>query len=277
MLNSKNNSNQSSRTESLVKTLQDARKAFEKWQDHKTEALIEMEAISYDIQIIEEEKNRAVELADGIKAEMKNQQWAYQNHVETITDQMQLLKFQNEELQGQLQTALDEIHRQQRENESLKDQQKKIEAGHSTVVAQAKSELEIKISEIQHQYRNQVEAMTNKMDHVHAQKAEVENKARKLEQDLQVIRTQMLNALRVGEALAATSGAAVSASVAPTANQPYSPSVITANESPANENTNSRKRASPAFQDAEIERLKNEPRPVFQANSVEEYLKRLGY
>ena len=276
MLNSKNQSNKVERINGLVKTINEARKALEKWQDHKTEALIEMESLSYDIQIVEEEKARAFEQMENMKAEMKNQQWAYQNHVETLTDQMQMIKFQNEELQGQLQSALDEIHRQQREIEGHKEEQKKIEAGQSTLVAKAKSELEVKISDLQHQHRHQLESMTNKLDSIHAQKSEVESKARKLEADLQVIRTQMLNALRVGEALAASVAMPIPAPPAGA----ESAAVSTASSGTV---TSKPKRIPSAFQDDEPMPIANtttsnsKERPVFQANSVVEYLKRLGY
>jgi hypothetical protein len=205
MLNLKTN-----RLDELLGTITEARKSLQNWQDQRTEALIQLDALSYDIRQIEEEKNRSAELITALKAEIEDRAKVYQSHVESITDQMQLLKVEKEDVSNSLNEAIERLQKQLDESELQRNRQRESEAEIVATwekrLAEQKADFEVRYAEQQHRHREQVEGLNTeintlleKIEILKSQAAETEMRADRNDRDLQVFRSQMMNLLRVSE------------------------------------------------------------------------------
>ncbi len=195
----------------IAGAIEGARKAIQNWEDKRTEALIDLDALSYDIRLLEDEKVRAIEVSEQYKSQFKNQERIYQAHVESFSDQLQEAKIENETLRSDLRDAKTEIETARNELQNQIQIQKSFELQQGNIIAQARAELEIQLSDLQYKYENQMQEMTLRLQSTYNQKSEAEVKAKKLEHDLQAIRRQMMSALNTGDVV--TNSAVVAASI----------------------------------------------------------------
>lgn len=205
MLNLKTN-----RLDELLGTITEARKSLQDWQDKRTEALIQLDALSYDIRQIEEEKNRSAELIAALKNEIEDRAKVYASHVESITDQMQLLKVEKEEMAISLNEAIDRLQKQLDESELQRNRQRESEAEIVSTwelrLAEQRSDFEVRYAEQHNRHRDQVESLNleinsllEKIEVLKAQVAEAEIRGDRNDRELQVFRSQMMNLLKISE------------------------------------------------------------------------------
>jgi chromosome segregation ATPase len=184
-----------SRLNDLIDSISEARRSLEEWQNQKTEALIRLDSFSYDIQKIEEERNRMAEGLEGAKRESENESRIYQGQIAELTDQLQMLKFELEGMKGQctekdlsIDALKKEIGNQDRVKEQLIAQNTKNLAELEALFEKRQEELRIQEKKIQENLGAQLSEMTQR-------KVEAETKIERLERDLGNIRTQMLGIL----------------------------------------------------------------------------------
>jgi len=253
MLNSSNMTDQNRtddlRINDLMNTITEARKSLQNWQDQKTEALIKLDALSYDIRVIGEEKDRAQEAVETLKKEMENEVRVYQGHVDHLTDQVQLLQIEREGLQNQLNQALAENQDYRKEIIRLKTYEQELQEELKTGIAAIQQETEARLSSLfEKRYQDELQQLRDRIQNLNEQNFELLNRrnesderANRLDRELDGIRSHMMSVLRVADG-AVTSREPVS--------EPKSEPKIDARKLRA----------------VEIE-----------SGSVDEYLKRLGY
>ena len=235
------------RIDDLMSAITQARKSLQNWQDQKTEALIKLDALSYDIRMISEEKDRANESAAQTKKEMENEVRIYQNHVDNLSDQVQLLQIEREGLQNQLNQALQENQNQLKELARLKTSEQKLQSDLKNGIAAMQVETEARLSaKYEELYQGEIDRLKKQLQELNDQnralmseRSDAEERSARFERELDGIRSHMMSVLRVAE----------KKETAP------------AESHPAPEKIDARK-----LRAVEIE-----------SGSVDEYLKRLGY
>ena len=199
------------RLDDLLSTITEARKSLQDWQDKRTEALIQLDALSYDIRQIEEEKSRSADLITALKNEIEDRAKVYQSHVESVTDQMQMLKVEKEDAELKLNEAIQRLQKQLDESELARNRQAEREAeiisDWDRRLNEQKTDYEIRFADQHNRHRQQVEdlnleinTLLEKIETLKAQVAEAEIRGDRNDRELQVIRSQMMNVLKVSEA-----------------------------------------------------------------------------
>ena len=245
------NSTHTNRLNDISSSIEGARKAIQLWEDKRTEAMIDLDALAYDIRMLEEEKNKAYEIANQYKAQLKNQEKLYRTQVEAFSDQLQEAKLEIEKLRDAVRDANTENALIQNELQNQIQMHKNFEAEQVNVIANAKAELEIELSDLKYQYQNKTQEITEQLQAAFYQKSEAQEKVDHLEQELQSIRSQMMSALKVND---------VPTSKAANANLQSSPMLMKKSEVSSGSNIN--------IPDAVIAQ---------KTEKLEDYLKRLGY
>ena len=197
MLNSKS----TNRLDDLIQNIAQARKSLAEWESQKTEALIQFDSLTYDLRILDDEKNKIAETNDRLRLELQDQTKIYHSHVENLSDQVQMLKIEKDEVQQELAQAKTQIQNLHEEMESRRLAFARLEIEQRTKVAEARTEVEMRMAE-----------ETLKL------RTEAERRAMNFEKELNAIRGQMLNALRPKAPfprVASQSAAAVEATAAP--------------------------------------------------------------
>jgi len=215
------NTNQN-RISDLMNTITEARKSLQNWQDQKTEALIKLDALSYDIRVIGEEKDRAKEAAETLRKEMENEVRVYQGHVDHLTDQIQLLQIEREGLENQLNEALAENQDSRKEILRLKAYEQELQEELKTGIAAIQQETEARLSaQFEKRYQDELQQLRDRIQNLNEQNFELLNRrnesderANRLDRELDGIRSHMMSVLRVADG-AVTSREAVSAEPKP--------------------------------------------------------------
>jgi hypothetical protein len=114
-------SNAATKMGDLLQSITEARKSITHWQDQKTSALIQLDSLTYDVKAIDAEKRALAEYRIKIDAQMTDQTRAYRAAVAMLTDDVQLLHLENDELKNQLLTLTTNF---QQESEALRAQLK---------------------------------------------------------------------------------------------------------------------------------------------------------
>ena len=195
MLSSKiQNKNQSqAKIDDLLQVISQARQSLQQWQDKRTEAMISLDALSYDIVIIEDEKNRTRELNEQLREEIKKQGAIYQAHVEAITEQMQLLRLEKEEAEKSTNAHI------QAANETLAIQQQ-MEADFTRRSIDMKNEYEARFSSLEQHYQAQISQLNSQIDQLVLNKRHADQKEVQMERELQAIRAQILSVFQIAGA-----------------------------------------------------------------------------
>ena len=198
------------KVDDLLTTITEARKSLEQWQDRKADALIQLDALSYDIRVIEEEKNRTRDLIADLKNELKNQAGMFQAHIDVMTDEMQLLKIEREDLLKQLEWAQIALEKQKTENEIQHDSQIRLEAIAAQKVADTRVEYEARLRDQEVQYKKQIASMVERYEYLTNEKKEYEKRSDILETELQGVRSHMMSVLRMTDTVVSAPSAAAS-------------------------------------------------------------------
>jgi hypothetical protein len=243
------------RLDALISTISEAKRSLNNWQDKRTEALIRLDSFTYDIQQIGEEKKRSNDTINELKAEIHAQAKVYQSHVSDLTDQMQLLKLENENLRNEvldknlnLESMVKEIDNQR----LMREQAGKL---HAAKMDELRSESELRAVRQIEEYKTQNDFLNVKVVELARLKAEVEIRADRLEREIVQIRSHMLNVLEVNQ-----SGF----------NEKKKP------EQSIAMNSDGTLRTTPAT-DMSMNEVKKLRAVEIEPDSVEDYLKRLGY
>jgi chromosome segregation ATPase len=184
------------RLNELVNSIAEVRRSLEVFQDRKTEALIDLDAFTYDVQKVEEDRNRLREQMECARKEYENQAKIFQEQIRELTDQMQLLKFENEGLRSEVtardlsvQGLISEVEHQKRLREQMQEQHEK----HLAVVHEAHQKA--LADEIESQKKIQL-GLAAQVSEVSQQRDEAETRLASVERDLSHIRTHMLGILQ---------------------------------------------------------------------------------
>ena len=250
----------SNRLDDLLSTIDDAKKSLTNWQDKRTEALIRLDAFTYDIKMLEEEKKKSSTMIVDLKKELQNHAKVYQSHVSDLTDQLQVLKFEIEIFKNDVLDKSLTIQHQQLELDSqkaIRDQMTQTHQEKLSQMAQAnqdklaemRADMELRLQNQTWEYRVRNEDLASRVSDIAKQKIEVELKAERLEKEMAQMRAHMMNMLDVknfGEL--ETRPPAAEAPVKKTVNTDFS-----------------------------MQEVKKLRAVEFEPDSVEEYLKRLGY
>ncbi len=258
-----------SRLDELLNSINQARNSLTHWQDKRTEALISLDAFTYDIKMIEEErKGFSIELQD-VKSDLNAQIRIYQSHVNELTDQLQLLKLENEGSRNEIlskdlliENHLREIINQEKIREQLQNQ-------HASREADIQNEVETRAAQKIWDLEMKNEALNLKLQEVAEKRNEIKLRAERLELELVQLRGQMMNALKVSP-MSEESFAEVGIKATPVV------ATVNASEAPAGAESGQKtaKAASSKMTMEEVRKL----RPIeAEGDTVEDYLKRLGY
>jgi chromosome segregation ATPase len=268
------------RVDDLMNTLLQARHSLQNWENQKTEALIKLDALTYDIRLIGEEKDRAQETADTIRKEMQNEIRVYQHHIENLSDQISLIQIEREGLQNQLNHALTENQQHLKNLSRLQASEVKLQEHLKTGIQNMQSDTELRLTskfekaygeEVQ-KLKLQVQDLTSQNHLLLNQKNEAEARANQNERELGAIKSHMMSVLRVAEGANPNAGLAnpVVRRAEVAVEMPVERPVV---EKPVAEKKILETRpAEPKT--TEVKRLRA---VEIEATSVDEYLKRLGY
>jgi chromosome segregation ATPase len=241
------------RLDDLINTISEAKRSLNNWQDKRTEALIRLDAFTYDIQMIEEEKKRATDAMVELKNEIQSQAKVYQGHVNELTDQMQLLKLENDNLRNEILNKnlnVEALNKELENQHAIREQQAKLNADK---LVEIRNEAEAKAVELIAEYKSQNEILNARLIEITRGKDEAEKRAERVERDIVQIRSHMLNVLEVNQ-----SGFPEKKKVNLAVNSDGTP------------------RATPAT-DLSMQEVKKLRAVEIEPDSLEDYLKRLGY
>ena len=241
------------RLDDLLNTISEAKKSLTNWQDKRTEALIRLDAFTYDIKMLEEDKKKTSNQIVDLKKELQNHAKVYQSHVSDLTDQLQLLKYENETLKNEVLDKSLTIEAMQKEVESQKSIRDQLVQVHQEKQAEIRADMELRAQNQTWEFRVRNEDLASRVSDIAKQKIEVELKAERLEKEMAQMRAHMMNMLDVknfGEL----------------------------ESKPAAPQADAKKALKPAVNtDFSMQEVKKLRAVEFEPESVEEYLKKLGY
>ena len=249
------------RLDDLIHTISEAKRSLNNWQDKRTEALIRLDSFTYDIQMIGEEKKRNADAINELKTEIQNQAKVYQSHVSDLTDEMQLLKLENENLRNEVldkNLNLESMAKEIENQRLMREQQSKLNADR---MSEVRMEAEHKTAQMIEEYKTQNDFLNVKVVEMARLKAEVEMRAERLEREIVQIRSHMLNVLEVNQ-----SGF----------NERKKPETHAAAPAAPQFNSDGSLKTTPAV-DLSMQEVKRLRAVEIEPDSVEDYLKRLGY
>ena len=192
----RNSKDQISKIDQLISTISQARKSLADWHEQKTEALIQLDSLTYDVELIRDEKNRAEETNAVLRNEIETNSKIYQAHVEALMDQIQTTRTEKDEVQRELGNAMMRIDALERDAEEKAIADAKIEANQRIRVAEARSEVEIRMADETQRLKGQIADLVTQVQLIQSEKHEAEARNMGLEKELNGIRGHMLNALR---------------------------------------------------------------------------------
>ncbi len=250
------------RLDDLIHTISEAKRSLNNWQDKRTEALIRLDSFTYDIQMIGEEKKRNADAINELKVEIQNQAKVYQSHVSDLTDEMQLLKLENENLRNEVldkNLNLESMAKEIENQRLMREQQSKLNGERMN---ELRMESEQKTAQMIEEYKTQNDFLNVKVVEMARLKAETEMRAERLEREIVQIRSHMLNVLEVNQ-----SGF--------NEKKKQEPQVAAAPATPQF-NPDGSLKTTPAV-DLSMQEVKRLRAVEIEPDSVEDYLKRLGY
>ena len=239
------------RVDDLLNTITEARRSLSTWQDKQTEALIRLDSFTYDIQQLEEEKRKINAQNLELKREIENNQKIHESQVGEITDQMQVLKLENETLQNEVIKKEQAFELAQNEIESLKKNRAQLIEQHLEREKQASLDLEVKFSNQILEQRAQIETMNIQNRELASQKEALEIRTDRLEYELSQLRSRLMTVLNVDEPSSAFEAAKAQHSA-----------------------TASKREKQPELSMQDVIKIRS---PDAEPTTVEDYLKRFGY
>lgn len=264
------------RLDELMNTIKNARTSLNEWQDKRTQALISLDAFTYDIKMIEEEKNRSEAALQEVKNELKSQVRVYQSHINELTDEVQLLKLENENLKNEglakdlvIENQLKEIENQKLIHEQWVNQQEERDQA-------IRADVEAKFSHEAWELQLKNDALNAHLLEANERRIDYKNRCDRLELEIMQIRTQMINALKPGghhsNLSTSLSGDGGDSGAVSESSGYMNASRVATSGSSTEKKSNSKDSTRISME--EVKRL----RPVAaESESVDEYLKRMGY
>jgi chromosome segregation ATPase len=186
----------SARLDDLVQAIADARRSLQNWEDRRTEALIRLDSFAYDVQKVEEERARSDQRILDLKHEAQAQAKIYQSHVGELTDQMQLLKLETENLRNEIldkNMLIESLHKEIEGQKVLRGQ---LVQQHSQKQNDLRAELEVKFSNQIWDLKMKNESIAAKLLESTERCAAAETEVEKLERELAQIRSHMMGILQ---------------------------------------------------------------------------------
>ena len=183
------------RLNDLIESIQQARRSLEEWQNQKTEAMIRLDSFSYDIQKIEEDRNRMSEQLEAAKREFSSETKIYQSQVTELTDQLQLLKFELEALKGQCtekDIAIESLNKELSNRDRVREQ---LLAQHQKNVSEMEALFEKRQQELLAGEKKVQESLAAQLSDSNQRRVEAEARNERLERELSSIRTRMIGIL----------------------------------------------------------------------------------
>lgn len=186
------------RLNELVNSIAEVRRSLEVFQDRRTEAMIGLDSFTYDIQKVEEERNRLRTQVEAARSEAEKQARIFQEQISELTDQMQILKFENEGLKSELtarelsiQGLVAEVEHQKKLHAQQQEQHERrvmaLEETHQKALSAAiDAEKKIQFG------------LGARMSEMIQQRDEAETRLAAAERNLSQIRTNMLGILQGG-------------------------------------------------------------------------------
>jgi chromosome segregation ATPase len=196
----------SARLDDLVHAIAEARRSLQNWQDKRTEAMIRLDAFAYDVQKIEEDRARMDQKISDLKHETQSQAKIYQSHVGELTDQMQLLKLESENLRNEIldkNMVIESLHKEIEAQKVLRGQ---LVHQHAQKQNELRAELEVKFANQIWDLKMKNESLASQLLDSSERCASSETQVEKLERELAQIRSHMMGILQ-----AAPSGAGAEA------------------------------------------------------------------
>ncbi len=185
----------SARLNDLIDSISEARRTLEDWQNQKTEAMIRLDSFSYDIAKIEEDRNRMLQQHEDARREVERQGRIHQEQVESLTDRLQVMKFELEELRGSCaeKDLLIEAQRKEIGNlERLRDQQ---ESRHAAILAEQEALFEKRHQEALAREKRIQENLGAQLAEMTQRKVDADARVEKLEQEFSEVRARMMGIL----------------------------------------------------------------------------------
>lgn len=251
--------------------IQEARQALSVWNDRRAEAMIELDSIFTEM---EEYKNQvtadraaAENTIKELQANLVKADQDFHKHFEDYTNDMQELKLENETLSNQLQNALNELEKQKQLN-------KKNEEKYLLKMAQLASETEVRAADQQYQMKTQINNLVAELQAVQTERKSLSTKAEQYENELRVIRNQMMSFLNVTKEVAGaevTAPIVVSANVLNATSEKKINTQVEASGATSENKNNQKKNNKLKEADMIVDTLGNAP------TTVNDYLKRFGY
>ena len=184
------------RLNELVNSIAEVRKSLEVFQDRKTEAMIGLDSFTYDIQKIEEERNRLRSQVEDARKEAAQQADIFQDQIRELTDQMQLLKFENEGLKSEITTRELSIQGLIAEVEHQKNLRGQQQEQHESQISALVDSHRKAIADAMEGEKKIQFSMASKISELTQQRDESESRLAAVERDLSHIRTNMLGILQ---------------------------------------------------------------------------------
>jgi chromosome segregation ATPase len=240
----------------------EARKSLQNWNDQKTEALIRLDSLTYDMRAIEKEKREVTDTNRKILEAMSDQTREYRAHVDAMTDEVQILKMENESLRNDLKSERENAHAEQ---DTLRES---FQAERDSLVSERETRrgLQQELNTLRDRTAQGVSALKEVTTQFRVAVAESEayaNKVKQLEAELSGIRSQVMTVLRVSDV-----GIVESTPIAHSAKVERENAKVNYKETmKTHQALNTSGEEPKRLQAVEIESV----------NSVEEYLRRCGY
>ena len=184
------------RLNDLVNSISEARRSLQNWQDQKTEALIRLDAFTYDVQKIEDDRLRIVERHEALLRESETNYGIYQKQIGELSDQLQILKFELEGLKNQTTGKDLEIESLKKELENQERIKEQMIEQHSRRMTEQANEAEKRHREALQSEKRIQESLSGELAEMTLRKSEAISKVERLERDLSHIRSHMLGVLQ---------------------------------------------------------------------------------
>ena len=185
----------SKRLDQLLETLNDARKSLDNWQDQRTQALINIDSFSYDVRLIQEEKNQILEEYQKCREVFDAREVVLKNQIETLADQVQELKLDKDNLQKDLEISRSETSAARAEIEKHIYAFSNLEEKHAADLVRLKADIELKDTFARKQDTATIEKLTAEGALIQGERDRQEARARRAELELQTLRSQLQTAL----------------------------------------------------------------------------------
>ena len=165
----------SNRLDELLTTITEAQASLSDWQAKRTDALIRLDSFTYDIKQIENEKKRSAAMVMELQEELRSQSAVYKAQIKDLTDQLQELKLERDNLYKGI---------------DARDQ--KIEA----VVKEAQIEIERQIEQKVGEVCRENERLKIRAQELSEAKAELQVRADLFSKEITQMRSKMLSVLK---------------------------------------------------------------------------------